>query len=366
MKEPGQDSFDLNLLPQYASEIDEIYRLQKTQRAQLERTNRQLKKYAEDFSILYQANQEKDRKLEDLHRQLKIYASDLNSLYKLEKEKISQLKKTNQQLQKYANDLNTLYRSESEKRKQLEDANRQMQRYAEDLNRSMNQLLLANTELSDAHIDTVHRLVLTAEFKDEDTGKHIIRLGRYSEMIAERIGFSEKEQSLIRYAAPMHDIGKVGIPDKILMKPGKLTYEEFEIMKTHTIIGAKILANSDCDMLKVAEAIALNHHEKWMGTGYPRKLSGEAIPLVGRIVGLLDVFDALTSRRPYKEPYPIEVAVDIVKKERGKHFDPELVDMFLDSLPRILAIRKEVGEDSTCDTVGYLRSERDREEEHST
>ena len=185
-------------------------------------------------------------------------------------------------------------------------------------------------------------------------------MSHYSVLIAEKLGLPAKEVQNIRYAAPMHDIGKIGVPDNILMKPGKLTDEEFEIIKTHSTIGAKILANSKSEILMVAEQIALSHHEKWNGKGYPQGLSGGKIPIAGRIVGLADVFDALTSRRPYKIPYPVEVAVDIIKKERGEHFDPDVADVFLENIDEVLKIKEEVGSAEDVCLSDFARSERDR------
>jgi putative two-component system response regulator len=141
----------------------------------------------------------------------------------------------------------------------------------------------------------------------------------------------------------MHDVGKIGVPDNILMKPGKLTDEEFEVIKTHSIIGANILAHSKAEVLKLAEQIALSHHEKWNGRGYPQGLSDDNIPLAARIVGLADVFDALTSKRPYKDPYTVEVALDIIEEERGEQFDPDIVDVFLKNIDEILKIKEKVG-----------------------
>ena len=166
-------------------------------------------------------------------------------------------------------------------------------------------------------------------------------MSRYCAFIANKRGLTPTEVQHILYASPMHDIGKIGVPDNILVKPGKLTDEEFETMKTHTTIGAKILAHSKSEILKVAEQIALYHHEKWNGTGYPHGLSGDTIPLTARIVALADAFDALTSKRPYKDPYPFDVACDIIKKERGQHFDPAIVDVFLDNIDEILKIRQK-------------------------
>jgi putative two-component system response regulator len=217
----------------------------------------------------------------------------------------------------------------------------------------------AHLELHAAYLDTISRLVLAAEYKDEDTADHIVRISRYCELIAEKSGMASPDVNTIRYAAPMHDIGKIGIPDSILMKPGKLTPDEFEIMKSHTTIGATILSNSKAKILQVAEEIAISHHEKWNGAGYPRGLSGENIPLTGRIVGLADVFDALTTRRPYKQPYSVEVACDIITKERGQHFDPALVDIFLSNLPDIQRIKMEVGAAEDICLSAFVWSERD-------
>lgn len=246
------------------------------------------------------------------------------------------------QLIKYAKDLAEVYKSEKGKRKEIEATSQQLRRYADDLNRSVFELKTAHQELHKAYLGTIHRLVLAAEYKDEDTGDHIKRMSRYSALIAEKLGLSAKEVQNIRYAAPMHDVGEIGIPDSILIKPGKLTDEEFDIIKTHTTIGAKILAGSKSEILQTAGKIALFHHEKWNGKGYPRGLSGDTIPLAARIVGLVDVFDALTSKRPYKRPFPVEFALDIIKKERGQHFDPDVVDVFFENMDEILKIKTEV------------------------
>ena len=223
----------------------------------------------------------------------------------------------------------------------LNSANKQLLRYGQDLNQTILDLKVTHEKLKGSYLDTIHRLVLAAEYKDEDTGDHIIRMGRYSAYLAEKLGFPDKEVQNILYAAPMHDVGKIGIPDSILMKPGKLTKEEFEIIKTHTLIGGKLLKNSKSDILQLAEQIALSHHEKWNGTGYPKGLAGEEIPMIGRIVSIADVFDALTSKRPYKEPFPVEKAVDIIKNESGQHFDPEVVRVFLESIDGVLKIKQE-------------------------
>jgi putative two-component system response regulator len=225
-----------------------------------------------------------------------------------------------EQLKKYAEDMARLYQSEKEKRGDLE---------------------LAKDKLWEAYRETINRLVIASEYRDEDTGDHIVRMAAYCALIAEKHGLSEAEVEQIHMAAPMHDVGKIGIPDSILLKPGKLTSEEFETIKGHTLIGAKILGGSSSEILRLATEIALTHHEKWNGKGYPEGLSGTAIPLAGRIVAIADVFDALTSKRPYKDPFPVEVACDIIKKERGEHFDSELADAFLNNMDAVLKIKAE-------------------------
>ena len=245
------------------------------------------------------------------------------------------------QLQKYAKDLAEVYQLKKGKAKELHTTKQQLFKYADDFNQTILELKTTNQKLQESYLDTIHRLALAAEYKDEDTGDHIVRMSRYCAFIANKYGLSPMEVHHILYASPMHDIGKIGVPDDILMKPGKLTDEEFEIMKTHTTIGAKILAHSKSEILKVAEQIALYHHEKWNGTGYPHGLSGDTIPLTARIVAVADAFDALTSKRPYKDPYPFEVACDIIKKERGQHFDPTVVDVFLRNIDEIVKIKQK-------------------------
>lgn len=264
-----------------------------------------------------------------------------------------------QQLIRYAEDLNRTVQMEKEHRQQLDAAKAQLLRFAEDLNTTFLDLKTAHREMKKAYLDTIHRLALAAEYKDEDTGDHLVRMSRYCALIAVEVGLADKEVQSILYASPMHDIGKIGIPDKILLKNGRLTDDEFDLMKTHTTIGAKILSDSSADILQVAEKIARTHHEKWNGKGYPEGLAGEKIPIEGRIVALPDAFDALTSRRPYKDPYPVEVAAGIIREERGKHFDPQIVDAFMDNFPKVVEIRNEVGADAAVDGA-FSWSERDR------
>ncbi len=194
--------------------------------------------------------------------------------------------------------------------------------------------------LFDSRMEVVHRLVFAAEYKDPETGSHIKRMSHYSERLAAAYGLNEKEREVILLASPMHDIGKIGIPDHILLKPGKLNSEEWTIMKTHTNIGAKILSKSRSSFLRAGQQIAISHHEKWDGTGYPQRLKGEAIPVFGRISALADFFDALTSRRPYKEAWSVESAFAEIRKLRGTQFEPRLVDAFFSVTDELLTIKK--------------------------
>ena len=191
-----------------------------------------------------------------------------------------------------------------------------------------------------ASLDSIHRLSRAAEYKDEDTGAHIERMSRYSEAVARKMGLDGKTVERILYAAPMHDVGKIGIPDKILLKPGKLDPDEWEIMKQHAAIGARILGGSRTGFIKLAEVIALTHHERWDGSGYPQGLRGTRIPNVGRITAIADVFDALTTRRPYKEPFSLEKSFAIIRESKGTHFDPDVVDAFFAVQDEILAIKE--------------------------
>ena len=218
----------------------------------------------------------------------------------------------------------------------------------------------AHEELKESYIDSIHRLVMAAEYKDEETGDHIMRIGQYCLLMAEKLNLSKEFKTTIYYAAPMHDIGKIGIPDKILLKPGKLTTIEFEIIKTHTEIGARLLSRSKSKILQMAHEIALNHHEKFNGSGYPNQLKGINIPLSGRIISIADIFDALTSKRPYKDPYPPKVIYDILEKERGEHFDPEILDVFMDNFDQFLEIRGKTGTFEGEAYQKFLFSERDK------
>ncbi|MCG8569551.1 MAG: two-component system response regulator [Spirochaetes bacterium] len=193
-------------------------------------------------------------------------------------------------------------------------------------------------EVVETRLEIIQRLGRAAEYKDNETGMHVIRMSKISQLIALAAGEKKEFAELILNAAPMHDVGKIGIPDHILLKPGKLTAEEWSIMKKHPQIGANIIDQHPSALLTQAHAAALTHHEKWDGSGYPAGLKETSIPLIGRIVAIADVFDALTSKRPYKEPWPIEQAIDLIESEKNKHFDPELVDAFLTIIEEVKAI----------------------------
>ena len=196
-------------------------------------------------------------------------------------------------------------------------------------------------ELQQSRIEIVQRLGKAAEYRDQETGNHILRMSKVSAVIAKQIGFSNQEVDLILNASPMHDIGKIGIPDEILIKPAKLTTYEFEIMKTHTTIGAELLNNGKSDLLEMAQKIALTHHEKWDGSGYPHGLSSEEIPISGRICSVADVFDALLSERPYKHAWTFKESEAFIMENSGKMFDPLVIDSFTSCRSEIFEIIQE-------------------------
>ena len=214
------------------------------------------------------------------------------------------------------------------------------------------ELKQAFEKIKAASLDTIYRLSMAAEYKDEDTGTHIMRMSHYAAAVARRMGLDENAIETILYASPMHDIGKIGIPDLILLKPAKLAPLEWEIMKQHTTIGAKILKGSDAEFIKLGEVIAQGHHEKWDGSGYPKNLKGAEIPLACRIVAIADVFDALTSKRPYKEPFSVEKSLAIIMEGRGIQFDPDVVDAFFAIQDKILAIMTRYAD--TAQPVGDM------------
>ncbi|HFD81091.1 MAG TPA: HD domain-containing protein [Gammaproteobacteria bacterium] len=204
----------------------------------------------------------------------------------------------------------------------------------------------ATGEIRRREHETLLRLARAGEYRDEETGNHVVRMAKYSRLIAERLGLPEEECETIELAAPMHDIGKIGIPDEILLKPGRLTHAEFEIMKTHTRIGYEIIKDSPSKYLQMGAVIALNHHEKFNGTGYPERLGAHDIPLPARIVSVADAYDALSSERPYKNAWPLRKTIDYLKAQRGKYFDPECVDAFLSRLDRVREIQALLTDDN--------------------
>jgi putative two-component system response regulator len=222
-----------------------------------------------------------------------------------------------------------------------------------DQNRELERLVRERTaELRHTRLEIIKRLGRAGEFRDNETGMHVIRVAHYCRLLGEAVRMNEEDIDLLFHAAPMHDIGKIGIRDNVLLKPGKLDDDEMKIMRQHVPFGAEIIGEHADGLLSMARTIALTHHEKWDGTGYPRGLKGEAIPLVGRITSIADVFDALTSVRPYKKAWPVEDAVTWIQREAGRSFDPELVSKFVALLPQILAIRTQY---SDAPQIGHER-----------
>jgi len=203
----------------------------------------------------------------------------------------------------------------------------------------LDEMVQARTaELRKAQIEVINRLGKAAEYRDQDTGTHINRMSKYCRLLGKALGLSREEYDRLDLASTMHDVGKIGISDNILLKPGKLDVKEWKSMMTHTQIGGKLLSGGSSQLLEVAQIIAMTHHEKWDGTGYHQKLKGKDIPLNGRIVCICDVFDALISRRPYKEPWPVELVIEEIRRGSGIFFDPELVEVFLSLEPELLEI----------------------------
>ena len=213
---------------------------------------------------------------------------------------------------------------------------------------------LATREIRERERETVMALVKAAGYRDYETGAHISRVGHYAYLIAQGLHLSVQDQALMLDAAAMHDIGKVGIPDHILLKPGRLDEEEMHIMRQHPRLGHELLKGSSSRLLQAGATIALGHHEKFDGSGYPQGLSGQDIPLFGRIVAVADVFDALTSERPYKKPWALEDAATYLRDQRGLHFDPQCVDVFLAAWPQVLGIRQRFADESQAPPVFAL------------
>jgi putative two-component system response regulator len=207
-----------------------------------------------------------------------------------------------------------------------------------DLRATVERLSRTEEALRASQEEAIRRLAQAVEFRDPATGAHLNRMSRTCELLAERSGLGTERTQLIRIASPMHDIGKIAVSDDILRKPGKLTPADWEEMRKHPLIGSEILAGSDSELLRLGGLIALTHHERWDGTGYPHGLVGDAIPVEGRIVALADVFDALTSVRPYKPAFEVDHALSLMSEERGRHFDPEYLDLFLSIVDDVVLV----------------------------
>jgi putative two-component system response regulator len=199
--------------------------------------------------------------------------------------------------------------------------------------------LVRTSALNRSYQDAIQMLGIAGHYNDSDTGVHIWRMAAYARVLAETVGWDPERARLLEQAAPMHDTGKIGIPDEILKKPGKLSPREWNTMKRHTEIGFEILSRSKAPLFQLAAEVALNHHERWDGSGYPRGLSGSQIPESARIVAVADVFDALATRRPYKDPWPLDVVISKITEDSGSHFEPQMVDAFLACMPRILQVK---------------------------
>lgn len=223
-------------------------------------------------------------------------------------------------------------------------ATAQMERLLDDLGRMYHERNSALEALEAAHLDTLMRLAVAAELRDDDTGAHIVRLGYLAGALARHLGVDEQGAQMLRLAAPMHDIGKLGVPDDVLKKPGALTPEERRLMQTHPRMGADILGNSAIPVFALAAEVALHHHERWDGTGYPHGLAGEAIPLSGRIVAVVDYFDALTMDRCYRPAFADDRALAMLAEQSGQAFDPGVVAAFLAHAPELMALRDWVNQ----------------------
>ncbi len=254
-----------------------------------------------------------------------------------------------QQLYRYAEDIGRLMAdkgniesAEAEK----DGAYKQMARITKDFQIILEQREKAYETLAKAHIDSLQRLAVAAEYKDDDTGVHIVRMSNFSAIIARAYGMDDAYCDLLLQASPMHDIGKIGIPDSILKKPGKLTDEEWVVMRKHPEYGAKILSGSDVPVIQLASEVALSHHEKYDGSGYPQGLKGDEIPLTGRIVAMADFFDALTMDRVYRPAFADEKAIEMAEEGSGSHFDPAIVSAFLSSVEDIITTRDRINKES--------------------
>jgi len=273
------------------------------------------------------------------------------------------------QAQIYARELALIYKQEKAKRKELEEAYRLLAEEKKALHREKKQLLAYAKDFRElyqeqqqtllqikaANLETIYCLSNAAEHRDSDTGDHLQRMSHYSMLIAKTLGWSDERAERLKHASPMHDIGKIGINDAILFKPGHYTDDEFEIMKRHTTIGYQILKDSGSELLQLGAGIAWTHHEKYDGSGYPRQLKGYAIPIEGRIVAIADVYDALRTVRVYKPAFTRTKALAIMAKGDGFHFDPVVFDAFMSSLEQIETFQATLGKESDANTRIKIR-----------
>jgi putative two-component system response regulator len=230
---------------------------------------------------------------------------------------------------------------ELENRAYREQLEAKVELRTEDLSQALTKLRLAEKGVRAARTETIKRLAITGEFRDEETGRHVMQMSRYCEILARAVGVEDDLTESIREAGSLHDLGKIAIPDRILLKPGPLSEEERLVMETHAAIGHRMLSGSESPLLELAAEIALSHHEKLDGTGYPNGLAGESIPLSGRIAAIADVFDALTTDRVYRPAFPLTEAADMMKKGSGRHFDSDLLALFWDLMPQVLGIKND-------------------------
>ncbi|MZH02436.1 MAG: HD domain-containing protein [Nitrospinae bacterium] len=260
---------------------------------------------------------------------------DISKDAKTYEEAIELLKLTREQSLAYSRDLVSSYKEEKSHRRALKIANFQIKHFLKAID-------YKTESLNRAYIGTLRCLALAADFKDECTGEHIIRMSRYMAYLATLSGYSINDAKDILFVAPMHDIGKIGVPDSILNKTGVLTNSERQAMQSHPIYGAEILSGSDSELIRLAKEITLSHHERWDGNGYPIGLKEEQIPKVGRIAAIADVFDALTIARPYKKALSFEMAYDLILREKGRAFDPGLVEIFEKNIDKFEEIKSNV------------------------